>query len=77
MIDAEKKGKNVSSAHNSYIIDMLIRTLLSAIMAALLDHKASSWSLSWNITLLAPHYTVISLLNFLLLTFDTIHISDL
>ncbi|XP_024178900.2 WAT1-related protein At5g07050 [Rosa chinensis] len=32
-------------------------TLLSTIMAAILDHKASSWKLSWN-TLLAPMYSV-------------------
>ncbi|PRQ49524.1 putative EamA domain-containing protein [Rosa chinensis] len=31
-------------------------TLLSTIMAAILDHKASSWKLSWN-TLLAPMYS--------------------
>ncbi|XP_040371639.1 WAT1-related protein At5g07050 isoform X2 [Rosa chinensis] len=30
-------------------------TLLSTIMAGILDHKASSWKLSWN-TLLAPIY---------------------
>ncbi|KAB2610831.1 WAT1-related protein [Pyrus ussuriensis x Pyrus communis] len=31
--------------------------LLTGIMAAILDHKASSWKLSWNITLLAPVYS--------------------
>ncbi|KAM1240394.1 hypothetical protein ACFX2J_045719 [Malus domestica] len=35
----------------------LSRTLLTGIMAAILDHKASSWKLSWNITLLAPMYS--------------------
>ncbi|GMN27262.1 hypothetical protein TIFTF001_001576 [Ficus carica] len=34
----------------------LVATILSAIMAAILDHKAASWRLSWNITLLAPLY---------------------
>ncbi|KAM4071365.1 hypothetical protein ACB094_11G057100 [Castanea mollissima] len=34
-------------------------TILSTIMSAILDHKASSWKLSWNITLLAPIYSVI------------------
>ncbi|KAK7860349.1 wat1-related protein [Quercus suber] len=32
-------------------------TILSTIMTAILDHKASSWKLSWNITLLAPIYS--------------------
>nr|XP_023905917.1 WAT1-related protein At5g07050-like isoform X2 [Quercus suber] len=32
-------------------------TMLSTIMTAILDHKASSWKLSWNITLLAPIYS--------------------
>ncbi|KAM3732399.1 hypothetical protein ACB098_11G057700 [Castanea mollissima] len=32
-------------------------TILSTIMSAILDHKASSWKLSWNITLLAPIYS--------------------
>ncbi|XP_059452355.1 WAT1-related protein At5g07050-like [Corylus avellana] len=32
-------------------------TFLSTIMTAILDHKASSWKLSWNITLLAPIYS--------------------
>ncbi|XP_057978727.1 WAT1-related protein At5g07050-like [Malania oleifera] len=31
--------------------------ILSTIMTAILDHKASSWRLSWNITLLAPIYS--------------------
>ncbi|GMY09573.1 WAT1-related protein At5g07050-like [Fagus crenata] len=31
--------------------------LLSTIMTAILDHKASSWKLSWNITLLGPIYS--------------------
>ncbi|XP_004304518.1 PREDICTED: auxin-induced protein 5NG4-like isoform 2 [Fragaria vesca subsp. vesca] len=31
-------------------------TLLSTIMAAIPDHKASSWKLSWN-TILAPMYS--------------------
>ena len=38
-------------------------TILSTIMTAILDHKASSWKLSWNITLLAPIYSVIFWLN--------------
>ncbi|OMO88978.1 hypothetical protein COLO4_20000 [Corchorus olitorius] len=32
-------------------------TILSAIMAAALDHKASSWRLSWDINLIAVLYT--------------------
>nr|XP_048328479.1 WAT1-related protein At5g07050-like [Ziziphus jujuba var. spinosa] len=36
----------------------LSATLLSTIMTAILDHKAASWRLSWNITLLAPLYSV-------------------
>ncbi|KAL5581568.1 hypothetical protein UlMin_014010 [Ulmus minor] len=35
----------------------LSATLLSTIMSAILDHKAASWRLSWNITLLAPLYS--------------------
>ncbi|KAH7533641.1 hypothetical protein FEM48_Zijuj04G0153200 [Ziziphus jujuba var. spinosa] len=35
----------------------LSATLLSTIMTAILDHKAASWRLSWNITLLAPLYS--------------------
>ncbi|KAF5480429.1 hypothetical protein F2P56_001179 [Juglans regia] len=31
--------------------------VLSTIMTEILDHKASSWKLSWNITLLAPIYS--------------------
>ncbi|XP_057978725.1 WAT1-related protein At5g07050-like [Malania oleifera] len=31
--------------------------ILSTIMTAILDHKASSWRLSWNIALLAPIYS--------------------
>ncbi|XP_041003149.1 WAT1-related protein At5g07050-like isoform X1 [Juglans microcarpa x Juglans regia] len=31
--------------------------ILSTIMTEILDHKASSWKLSWNITLLAPIYS--------------------
>ncbi|GMN27261.1 hypothetical protein TIFTF001_001582 [Ficus carica] len=31
-------------------------TLFSAMVAAILDHKAASWRLSWNISLLAPLY---------------------
>ncbi|KAG6721252.1 hypothetical protein I3842_03G103400, partial [Carya illinoinensis] len=31
--------------------------ILSIIMTAILDHKASSWKLSWNIALLAPIYS--------------------
>ncbi|XP_022759077.1 WAT1-related protein At4g08290-like [Durio zibethinus] len=33
-------------------------TLLSAIMAAVLDHKASSWGLSWDMNLVAVLYSV-------------------
>ncbi|KAF3443077.1 hypothetical protein FNV43_RR16998 [Rhamnella rubrinervis] len=32
-------------------------TLLSALLKAIMDHKASSWRLSWNFTLLAPIYS--------------------
>ncbi|GMN27270.1 hypothetical protein TIFTF001_001578 [Ficus carica] len=39
----------------------LIATFLSAIMAAILDHRAASWKLSWDITLLAPTYSGIVL----------------
>ncbi|KAJ0027241.1 hypothetical protein Pint_36500 [Pistacia integerrima] len=35
----------------------LAGTLLAAIMTAILDHKPSSWKLSWNISLLAPVYS--------------------
>ncbi|KAL5581567.1 hypothetical protein UlMin_014009 [Ulmus minor] len=35
----------------------LLGTLVSAIMTAILDHKADSWKLSWNISLLAPIYS--------------------
>ncbi|KAM4071366.1 hypothetical protein ACB094_11G057200 [Castanea mollissima] len=31
--------------------------ILSTIMTAILDHKSSSWKLSWNISLLAPIYS--------------------
>ena len=62
----KKKVKMYPAPITLTSLTCLSGTLLSAIMAALLDHKASSWSLSWNITLLAPHYTVISLLNYLL-----------
>ncbi|KAM1016322.1 hypothetical protein ACFX13_046768 [Malus domestica] len=37
-------------------------TLLTGIMATILDHKASSWKLSWNITLLAPMYSGVVIL---------------
>uniref|UniRef100_A0A7N2LI81 WAT1-related protein n=1 Tax=Quercus lobata TaxID=97700 RepID=A0A7N2LI81_QUELO len=36
-------------------------TLLSTIMAAIFDHKLSSWRLSWNITLLAPIYSGVAI----------------
>ncbi|XP_038701106.1 WAT1-related protein At5g07050-like isoform X2 [Tripterygium wilfordii] len=32
-------------------------TILSAIMTVILDHKASTWRLSWDVTLLAPIYS--------------------
>lgn len=38
-------------------LSCLAGTLLAAIMTAILDHKPSSWRLSWNITLLAPIYS--------------------
>ncbi|CAB4274005.1 unnamed protein product [Prunus armeniaca] len=38
-------------------ITCLSGTLLTAIMAAILDHEASSWKLSWDSTLLAPLYS--------------------
>ncbi|PON40851.1 WAT1-related protein [Trema orientale] len=37
-------------------LSCLSATLLSTIMTAILDHRAASWRLSWNITLFAPLY---------------------
>ncbi|WCJ39094.1 nodulin MtN21 /EamA-like transporter family protein [Euphorbia peplus] len=34
----------------------LSATLISAVLAAITDHKASSWRLSWDLTLIAPIY---------------------
>ncbi|KAB2613345.1 WAT1-related protein [Pyrus ussuriensis x Pyrus communis] len=42
---------------NHAYLTRLSGTLLTGIMTAILDHKASSWKLSWNITLLAPVYS--------------------
>ncbi|KAM1666819.1 hypothetical protein ACFX1X_046399 [Malus domestica] len=39
------------------LLTCLSGTLLTGIMAAILDHKASFWKLSWNITLLAHVYS--------------------
>ncbi|XVF81641.1 hypothetical protein PTKIN_Ptkin15bG0171600 [Pterospermum kingtungense] len=38
-------------------LNCLSGTLLSAIMAAILDHKASSWTLSWDMSLVAVLYS--------------------
>ncbi|XP_041003881.1 WAT1-related protein At5g07050-like [Juglans microcarpa x Juglans regia] len=38
-------------------LSCLSGAVLSIIMTAILDHKASSWKLSWNIALLAPIYS--------------------
>ncbi|PON40847.1 Plant-drug/metabolite exporter [Trema orientale] len=38
-------------------LSCLSGTLLSTIMTAILDHRAASWRLSWDITLLAPLYS--------------------
>ncbi|KDP40531.1 hypothetical protein JCGZ_24530 [Jatropha curcas] len=35
----------------------LAATIFSTILAAIVDHKASSWKLSWNISLVAPLYS--------------------
>ncbi|KAH7533635.1 hypothetical protein FEM48_Zijuj04G0152600 [Ziziphus jujuba var. spinosa] len=52
----DKNNKTVSSISNSNIINGLIRNFNTS--TAILDHKASSWRLSWNITLFASVYSV-------------------
>ncbi|XP_062104801.1 WAT1-related protein At5g07050-like isoform X1 [Humulus lupulus] len=42
---------------NLTTLSCLSGTLFSVIMTAILDHKAASWRLSWDITLLAPLYS--------------------
>ncbi|KAG2673002.1 hypothetical protein I3760_13G069300 [Carya illinoinensis] len=39
------------------LLTCISSAVLSTIVAAILDHKASSWKLSWNINLLAPIYS--------------------
>ncbi|XP_030964373.1 WAT1-related protein At1g21890-like, partial [Quercus lobata] len=56
-----KTIKEYSSPLALTALTCLSGTLLSTIMAAIFDHKLSSWRLSWNITLLAPIYSGVAI----------------
>ncbi|PON56460.1 Plant-drug/metabolite exporter [Parasponia andersonii] len=47
-------------------LSCLSGTLLSTIMTAILDHRATSWRLSWNITLFAPLYNGVMVIGLVL-----------